>query len=568
MISWIQRSFQHHFRTIFAVLLAVTIISFIITIGASPGIGRSGPKALRQRFFGYDLVIQGRGSQLMGDATLSLQTQIGPAALSSITTGQLQQYSAERLASIAFADRLRLPAATPADLAAYIKTLPIFLGPDGQFDASRYAAFRDNLKIRSRSQGISEGDFARVLADDLRAQRERQAFAGPGYVLPGEVRDQLARTDTRWDIAVATASFDDFKPEITVSEDALKRFFDDHAANYDVPPRVVVAFVAFPAARFLAAVTVTDTEVRDFYNANPARFPKPAPKTPEGQPKPPAVTPPNPDADFAAVRPAVEQALRTERAQRVAVKAASDFALAIWNGKLKPDTPVFDQLLAKDGLTLRAVPPFTRDTVPADLGWSPQVVAEALQLGEQHAVSDPLVTADGSIVLFWRETLPSYRPELAQIRDKVAADYREEERTKRFFQWGQTVGSQLADRIKAGDSFEAAAARVAPGAPGLVVKAYPAFIRRQPPQDLAQPVANALDRLNQGQVSEMLVDQNGGVFVYVKEKKLPDLTEANPLYAATRIQLAQLDATATANLTMSTLVRDEWKRSGLSQDQR
>ena len=44
MISWIQRSFQQHFRIIFGILLAVTIISFIFTIGASPGIGRAGPK--------------------------------------------------------------------------------------------------------------------------------------------------------------------------------------------------------------------------------------------------------------------------------------------------------------------------------------------------------------------------------------------------------------------------------------------------------------------------------------------------------------------------------------------
>ena len=41
MISWIQRYFQHHFRTIFTVLLGVTIISFIFTIGAAPGLGLS-----------------------------------------------------------------------------------------------------------------------------------------------------------------------------------------------------------------------------------------------------------------------------------------------------------------------------------------------------------------------------------------------------------------------------------------------------------------------------------------------------------------------------------------------
>jgi len=561
MISWIQRTFQKHFRLVFGVMLVVMAVPLVWVFNASSGMGRAGPKALRQRFFGYDLVNRGRGSQLMGDATLSVQTRFGPAALSRITTGQLQQFSAERLASIAFADQLRLPAPTAAELTSYLKTLPIFAGPDGQFDPSRYAAFRDNLKIRSRGQSDSEADFVRVLSDDLRVERVKQAFFGPGYVLPGEVRDQLARTDTRWEIAVATADYAAFKPEIAVAEDALKRFFEENAARYEVLPRTVVDYVAFPAARYLAAVTLSDADVRNYYDANSARFPRPAPK-------PPAATPPNPDADFAAVRPAVEQALRAERAQRLAVKAASDFTLAIYDAKLKPGSPAFDALLAKDGLTLRSAPPFTSETVPADLGWTPQVIDEALHLGDQHAVSDPLTTADGSIVLFWRQVLPSFRPELAQVRDRVIADFREDERRKRFFQWGRSVSQQLAERVKAGDPFEAAAARVASGEPKLVVKTYPPFLRRQSPQDLTEPVAESLDRLSQGQVSEMLVDQNAAAFVYAKEKKLPDLTEANPQYALTRMQLAAFDARSTADLSMSALVRDEWKRSGLSENQR
>jgi len=568
MISWIQRSFQHHFRTIFSVLLAVTIISFIMTIGASPGIGRSGPKALRQRFFGHDLVNQGASSQLFGDASLSLQTQFGLSELSGVSSAQLQQFGLERIASLALADQLRIPAPTQEQLAAYIKNLRVFAGPDGQFDASRYAAFRDNLKIRSRSAGVSEGDFVRVLSDDLRIDRVRQLFVGPGYALPGEVREQLARTDTRWDVAVATADFAQFKPDIPVNEDALKRFFDDNAFRYDVPPRAVVAYVAFPAAKFGDTVTLSDAEVRDYYDANPARFPKPAAKTPEVGPRPDALAPSNPDLDFAAVRPAVEQALRAERAQRQATKAASDFTLAVFDGKLRPGTPAFDAFLASGGLTLHAVPPFSRESVPTGLGWNPSVVDQALRLGDLHAMSDPLPVADGSIVLFWRETLPTYRPELAQVRDRVIADFSEDERRKRFIQWGQVVSAQLAARLKAGDSFEAAVARVGSGEPKLAVKTFAPFIRRQPPKDIAIPVANALDRLDQGQVSDMLVDQDTGSFVYVKEKKLPDLSEANPQFALTRMQLARLDAMSTGGLSVSDMVAREMKKSGMTADGR
>ncbi|HLP25625.1 MAG TPA: peptidyl-prolyl cis-trans isomerase, partial [Acidobacteriota bacterium] len=55
MISWIQTYFQKHFRTVFAVLLGVVIISFVFTIGAAPGIGRAGNKVLEQPFFGHNL---------------------------------------------------------------------------------------------------------------------------------------------------------------------------------------------------------------------------------------------------------------------------------------------------------------------------------------------------------------------------------------------------------------------------------------------------------------------------------------------------------------------------------
>ena len=107
MISWIQRSFQHHFRVVFGVLLAVTIISFIFTIGASPGIGRAGPKTYSQLFFGHDLSRQGASESLYGDAALSVQLQAGFMPRES---AQVQEYGLQRIAALALADQLKIPA--------------------------------------------------------------------------------------------------------------------------------------------------------------------------------------------------------------------------------------------------------------------------------------------------------------------------------------------------------------------------------------------------------------------------------------------------------------------------
>lgn len=558
MISWIQRNLQQHFRIIFGVLLAVTIVSFIMVIGASPGIGRAGPQTQHRPFFNVDLAQQGAADRVFGDASLSAQLQ-GDASM--LDGNQLQSYGLQRVAALALADQLKIPAASEEEIANYIKTLRAFAGPDGAFDASLYAAFRDSLRTNHR---VTEVDVARVLNDDLRIAHVRALLAGPGYALPDEVRDQLVRSRSTWTIAVASVDYAAYKPDIAVSEDALKRFFDDNSFRYVVPDRVGVDYVECHAADFLSQVHVTDAEVRAYYDENSSRFPPPA-KKPEGDKgtlKLDAATPANPDADFAAVRPQVEQALKTDRAMQLSAKAAADLTVEIYDQKLKPGTADFTALLAAHKLVLQTAPPFDRTSVPAALGWSPQIVDAALQLSAQKQESDPLPTATGALVLFWRETQPSYPRTLAQARDQVIADYKENERRKHFVELGRTLRSMLEARLRAGDTFaQAAAASVDPAQPKLAVKTYPAFARQQPPEDLNPAVQNALDRLDPGQVSDMVISQNTGYLVYAQERKLPDLSETGAPYSLMRAQLARLTAGFNQELYLTEITAQELKKT-------
>ncbi len=182
------------------------------------GIGRAGPKTYSQLFFGHDLSKQGTSENLFGDAALSIQLQVGYLGGDS---SQIQEYGLQRTAALAVADQLKLPAPTRDELANHIRGLQAFAGPDGQFDANRYASYRDSIKANPRN---SEADVSRVLNDDVRFTQVRRILGGPGYVLPGEIREQLIRADSKWTIAVATTDYADFKPEIPVAEDALKRY--------------------------------------------------------------------------------------------------------------------------------------------------------------------------------------------------------------------------------------------------------------------------------------------------------------------------------------------------------
>ncbi|OHE77329.1 MAG: hypothetical protein A3G75_03620, partial [Verrucomicrobia bacterium RIFCSPLOWO2_12_FULL_64_8] len=461
MISWIQRSFQLHFRIIFFVLLAVTIVSFIFTIGSTPGIGSAAPRVLHQEFFGLDLTKPGDSRRLLDDAGLSANLRGIGYILQDAAA--LEGYGFRRVACLALADQLKIPAPTAEELAAQIQTLPIFLGEDGRFDAGNYARFRDNLKTNPR---VSEDDIARVLSGDVRVERVQRLLAGPGYVLPGEVEDHLRRTAATWTIAVASYDYAAFQPDIPAAEDALARFYDDHAGNYEVPVHTGVDYVEFRAEDRLGSVKITDDEVRAYYEANLTRFPPPEEKkTAEDKSAAPQIgiqTAKDPAAIFAQVRPQVEQALRTERARILAARVAADLTVAMFEQNLKPRTPPFDAMLAAQNLTLKHAPPLTVESVPAELGWTPEIAADAVRLTEADPVSDALPVGNNSVVLFWRETLPPFRPPLAQVHDRVLADFRENERRRKFVEFGQALRRQLEPRLKAGEPVEKAAAAVEP----------------------------------------------------------------------------------------------------------
>lgn len=551
MISWIQKYFQHHFRIIFAVLLAIIIISFVFTIGAAPGIGQADRRVRERDFFGYNLALAEDQQRLGADASVSADLQLG--GFSGLGAEQLQNYAFQRATALHLADQWHIPPATDTEITEAIKGLRMFSGQDGQFDAKAYQTFRDSLKTNPR--GLTEADVARVLGGDIRAEKVNKLLGGPGYVLPTDIKNQLTRADTSWTLATASADYSVFAPEIKPTDAELTQFFEQAGGRYDIQPRVVATFVDFPALTFLPNVTVTDAEVRAYYDANPARFPKPAdPNAKAADAKMPSL----PDADFNAVKSQVESMLKFDRARQLAVKAASDAALSLYEQKISGG-PALDKFLADRKLTMRTLAPFSRETGAAEFGGSPEVTNEAFRLNENRIVSDALATPTGAMILFWKETQPVRKPLFAEVRDRVSSDYIESEKRRRFVELGKTAKGQIEARLKAGDNFEQAAST----ATGLKLetKTLPAFTLREPPADADRSFFGALERLEKGQVSDMVINPDKGHFVYAIDRKAPDISESNPRYAEARTQLANFGTRLGATAYVAELVERELKRT-------
>jgi len=548
MISWIQRYFHKHFKFVFILILVAMGIPMVVIYSTSgSGIGQAGAKRLDRPFFNINLGNEAQARQVFTDGSLSAQLKAGYDALQG---AQLQQYALQRVAGLAIADELHIPAPSADQVTKYVPTLRLFQNESGQFDQKRYTTFADSLKTNGN---ITTADVNRVLRDDVRLEQLGKIVGGPGYVMTNDVKEQLIRSDASWTVQVASLDYAAFDPAITVTDEILKKYHEENSFRYDVPVRPRLSYVEFKGEEFMPPVSPTEAELRAFYQANIARFPVPADA--EKKDAAPSLTPEATD-NFPKVRTQVEAAIKQAASARGASKAANDLTVALFERKLTANSPELAAFLAANRRTPVAIAPFTPDAPPADLPWLGNYAEQISRLSQERYFSDPLPTANSFVVLLWNETLPAYKPLFTEVRDRVAANYRENEKRKRFIERGQALRTQLQAAAQGGaEKFASAAA-----AEKLTVKTHANFTFRQPPQDMPYAALSALQDLAPGKVSEMVATGEQGVLVYVQEKKLPDLTPTNPRYAELQKQLMLFTAGTNENSYLGGLVTRELKK--------
>lgn len=547
MISWIQRTFAKHTKLVFLFLLIVITIPFVFTIGAAPGLGKAGTKELNRPFFGMNLDNPEQARRLSLDASLSIELKAGYSALQG---NQAQQYALQRVAGLAVADQLHLPVPTANQIAKYVTTLRKFQNEQGQFDQKRYTSFGDSLKTLAQ---ITTSDVNRVLRDDTRLDQLSKIVGGPGYVLPSDVKQQIVRADSTWTAQVATLDYATFNPTITITEDSLKKFYEEYAYRYDVPSRPRFSYVEFKGADFIPAGGPTETDARAFYLANAASFPVPA----DPAKKDAAAPAPSPTDDFLKVRSQVESAMKTSASVRLSSKAASDLTLALYERKLTANSPELASFLASLHSQVVPVAPFSPDFTPKDKSWLGAYADQIARLSKDRFFSDPLVTNDSHAVLLWNETLPAYKPLFSEMRDQVVIDFKDFEKRRLYSARGRALQAQLqAAATKSAAEFASVAT-----AEKLEVKSYANFTLRQPPTDMPQQAFGLLQRLQAGQVSEMAATAEKGYLVFAQEKKIPDLSPTSPRYLEAQKQLMLFTASAAENSYLGDLVEKELKKT-------
>ncbi len=521
-------------------------IPLIVIFTPSSGGGATGYKVLEHPFFNVNLGNDAQKRQVFLDGNLS--ASLGPQLSILVGRDGIEKYSLERIAGLALADELHLPEPSADQISRFVLTLRAFQDEQGRFDQKRYAGFGDMLKTGGQ---FTMTDANRVLRDDTRLELLGKIVGGPGYVLPNDIKLQLIRFNSIWTVQVATLDYASFAPAIAVTEEALKKFHDDNAFRYDVPARARFSYVEFKSADFTPPVEPTEAEMRAFYEANLAEFP--APVVPDKK----AAVPSTSAADnFSKVRAEVAAAMKKSAGARLASKAANDLTVALYEQKITANSPELAAFLGTRHLTVVPVEPFVPDNPPQDKAWLGAYGEQISRLGAARFFSDPLANDSGYDVLLWNEDLPAYRPLFAEVRDRVAADYKENEKRRLFIERGKVLQVELQAAAKTPAGFAAAAA-----ADKLEVKTFANFTLRQPPQEMPGQAMRMLQHLEPGQVGDMSATAEKGFLVFAQDKKLPDLNPTSPAYVEQERQGMRITSLTDLNSYLSELVERELKKT-------
>lgn len=292
-------------------------------------------------------------------------------------------------------------------------------GGEGAFDMERY-------KSILAAQGMTPSMYDQRLRRDLTLQQLGNAVQATGFA-PRAVAKTLSDIGAQErEVQELLLPVADFVPQVKVTDEMVKAFYDKNAKFFEVPEQAKIEYVVFNSDSVLSQISVSDADVAAYYSANQAGF-----TTPESRRAAHVLVAVKKGASAAEVAAAKAKAEAIVAELR---KAPADFAKV---AKAKSD----DAVSAEQGGDLDIV---TKGALPAP------VEAAVLKL-KQGEISDAVQSDFGFHVLTVTALKPAVVKPLDEVKGEVAAVLKKQKAAKKYSEMAETFSNTVyeqADSLK------------------------------------------------------------------------------------------------------------------------
>jgi peptidyl-prolyl cis-trans isomerase D len=418
MISFLQKVLQKHHKWLFSILLLIVTISFVFTVGSSPGIGRSGQKQ-EKIFFGHDLSSQKNIIQLLREVELSAQLQ-----QIFIGTEPLQNYALfSRLAALKLANDFGIPKPDKNSLNRFIETYPIFRGDNQQFDTHKYNDFLEQVSKDSSQLGM----FERTIANDFKIAMVERLLFSQGYALDSQAQSAIIREMTKYFFGTAKFNalsmandFLEYEPQKYFevhSENEFREYFEAHQNAYRIGEQIVLDYIEFSSEFFAKKVPEpSHWDLRQIYKAHKNQFQNLTEGSKEWE-------------------AALTEFYEHNMADRLAMEAATQFIYDLYDKNIARDSESFKQLVAEGTLKISHLDPLILGQFSENEYFSDESLAQASKLNEDRYFSDPVRAKNGNTcVLLYQDCIPPIDPPLDSVRERVVQDFLAAKKEEKFAQ--------------------------------------------------------------------------------------------------------------------------------------
>jgi len=148
-----------------------------------------------------------------------------------------------------------------------IREMPEFQ-VEGVFDNNRY------LAIINQSGFYQSSDFRDYLRVEMTRRQLTQALVASEFSLPYQESMATALQNQKRDIRFATIVAEQFKADITVTDEEISQYYQENQIRFQNQEKVKVDYIALDVNEIAKRVDVTDNDVETYYQENIASFRK------------------------------------------------------------------------------------------------------------------------------------------------------------------------------------------------------------------------------------------------------------------------------------------------------
>jgi len=335
------------------------------------------------------------------------------------------------------------------------KALPVFQ-TNNAFDPVKYQQFVDTML---KPNGLTPADLDDVVRDYGRFTGVTELLKGSSQLPEAMFRRQYEALYQRLSLAVIRFKKADFESSIKVSDEDVKKYYDQHKDAILSPEKRKVQLVSF------------------LLNDEQKKLPD--------------------DQKLAAKRPLAEQ--------------ADAFAQAALQ---KP--AVFDQLAREKGVAIQETQPFTLEQPDKLLAQEPALAHQAFNLTTENPVGDVIEGNNGFYLIKLTNVEPSRPLTLEEAKERVLAELQDEKVRAAIQAKAKEVREKIDAEMQKGKDFVQAAE-----AAGYQPELPAPFALANPGNDLqlARTMAMANVELDDNQTSKLLDDPDGGLIIHMIKKE-------------------------------------------------